>query len=84
MSSSPPLMVDLIGGATSAFSAPELISDMIDRQDDLLRVLRLVSLQCQVHGGLPSKVYTQYQKDICQVTLVWVGFKFVRRTGIIT
>ncbi|KAJ9064212.1 Vacuolar protein-sorting-associated protein 33 [Entomophthora muscae] len=57
---------DLISGTTSAFSSPELVADMVDRQESLLSVLRLVCLQCQVHGGLPTKLYAQYQKDICQ------------------
>ncbi|KAI0232501.1 Vacuolar protein-sorting-associated protein 33 [Massospora cicadina] len=57
---------DLVCGSISASSAPELVADKIDRQESLADLLRLVCLQCQVHGGLPAKLYAQYQGAICQ------------------
>lgn len=57
---------NLVGGIINTVSALDLVSDLIDRQAPLIQVLRLMCLQCQVFNGLPVKLYTQYQKEVCQ------------------
>ncbi|MBX9719067.1 MAG: Sec1 family protein, partial [Microbacteriaceae bacterium] len=47
---------------------PELalnfISEMIDRQMPMIKVLRLLCLFCVVHGGLTAKHFDHYQREI--------------------
>ncbi|KAI9298082.1 vacuolar protein sorting-associated protein 33A-like protein [Neoconidiobolus thromboides FSU 785] len=44
----------------------ELVEDLIAQHAPLVKILRLIALQCQVNGGLGSKILSQYKKEICQ------------------
>ena len=60
---------DFINGTETDKPHP-FIEDCIGRQDDLLKVLQLVCLQCQCNNGFKDKLLDYYRREIIQVITV--------------
>lgn len=57
---------DVVAGIDDT-KEPEYVEEMINRQKPLDQVLRLLCLMSLAQGGLKSKLYDQFRRDIVQV-----------------